>query len=67
MKNTIEEIIRNYGFGISIEGLASNVYIELAKLGYEPCIVNDRYIEVDNVTYQLVKTRSKGHWTVRKF
>lgn len=67
MKNIIEEIIRKYGFGMSIEQLASRVYFDLVALGYKPCIVNDRYIEVDNENYQLIKSRSKGHWTVKTF
>ena len=67
MKNTIEEIIRNYGFGMSVEELASITYCELAKLGYSPCLVNDRYIKAEGTTYQLIKSRSKGHWTVREF
>lgn len=67
MKNTIENIISKYGFGMSVEELASRVYVELLALGYSPCIVNDRYIEVENTTYQLVKSRSKGHWSVREF
>lgn len=67
MKNTIEQITSKFGFGMSIEELASRVYVELAALGFTPCLVNDRYIEVDGTTYQLRKTRSKGHWTVREF
>lgn len=67
MKNEIEKIVLNYGFGISVEELASRVYIELAALGFAPCLVNDRYIEVNGMTYQLRKTRSMGHWTVREF
>lgn len=67
MKNEIEKIVLNYGFGISVEELASRVYIELAAQGFAPCLVNDRYIEVNGTTYQLIKSRSKGHWTVREF
>lgn len=67
MKNTIEEIISKYGFGISVKELASCVYIELAMLGYEPCVVNDLYIRVEDANFQLVKSRSKGHWTVKEF
>lgn len=67
MKNTIENIISKYGFRMSVEEAASRVYVELSTIGYAPCIVNDRYIEIENVTYQLVKSRSKGHWTVREF
>lgn len=66
MMNTIQEIINNYGFGISTKDIASEVYWELEALGYDPCLVNDRYVEVEGITYQLLKTRSKGHWTVKE-
>jgi len=64
MMNTIQNYVNGFGFGISVNELASKIYFKLASLGYDPCIVNDRYIEVDGITYQLRKTRSKGHWTV---
>lgn len=64
MKNTIQNFVNGFGFGISVNELASKTYHKLSSLGFDPCIVNDRYIEVDGITYQLRKTRSKGHWTV---
>jgi hypothetical protein len=67
MKTNIENIVNEYGFGISVKELVRIVYRELAAMGYSPYIVNDRYIGVDEVTYQLCKTRSKGHWTVKAY
>lgn len=67
MLNKLQAVVNGYGFGISVEGLASNVYHELAAAGFHPCIVNDRYVEIEGVTYQFRKTRSKGHWTVVSF
>lgn len=67
MKNTIEEIISKYGFGISVEELAECVYLELRASSHDVCIVNDRYIRVEGANFQLVKSRSKGCWTVREF
>lgn len=67
MMNKLQEMVNNYGFGISVEELASAVYHKLAAAGFKPCIVNDRYIEVEGATYQFRKTRSKGHWTVAVF
>lgn len=64
MLNTIQNITNNFGFGISVNELTSKVYFNLVAMGFKPCIVNDRYIEVDGITYQLRKTRSKGCWTV---
>lgn len=63
MLNTIQNIVNKYGFGISTKDIASEVYWALEALGFDPCIVNERYIAVDGITYQLRKTKSKGHWT----
>ena len=66
MLSKIQSIINKYGFAVSTKSIASEVYWELKALGFSPCIVNDRYIEVDGVMYQLLKTRAKGHWTAKE-
>lgn len=66
MKDKIQAIVNYYGFGISVKELAASVYRILSRIGEDACIVNDRYIMVDGITYQLCKTRSKGHWTVKE-
>ena len=63
MLNNIQNIVNKYGFGISTKDIASEVYWALEAQGFDPCIVNDRYIEVNGITYQLRKTKAKGHWT----
>ena len=67
MEKVIEHIMRNYGFGMSVKEAVNIVYRDLRANGYEVCIVNDRYIEVEDQSFQLLKTRSKGHWTARQF
>lgn len=67
MKNTIEQIIHKFGFGMSVEDLAESVYRELSQTGVKVCIMNERYIKAQNANFQLIKSRSKGHWTVREF
>lgn len=67
MEKVIEHIMQSYGFGMSVKEAAICVYRELRANGYEVCIVNDRYIEVEDQSFQLLKTRSKGHWTVKQF
>lgn len=67
MLNKLQEMANEYGFGISLKDMVSNVYWELEALGFSPYIVNDRYIGLDGVTYQFRKTRTKGHWTVKAF
>lgn len=64
MKNKLQEMVAGYGFGLKVEDLVRRMYWSLVAEGLRPCIVNDRYIEVEGVYYQFKKTRSKGHWTV---
>lgn len=66
MKDKLQEMVSVYGFGISLRALVSEIYHKLAAEGARPCIVNDRYIKVSGITYQLLKTRSKGHWTIKE-
>lgn len=67
MLEKLQALVMGYGFGLSARDIASEVYWALEGQGFDPCIVNDRYIEIDGVTYQFRKTRSKGHWTVVSF
>ncbi len=67
MLNKLQDMVNKYGFGLSVRDLASDIYWELKAEGFNPCIVNERYIEIDGVTYQFRKTRTKGHWTVASF
>lgn len=66
MKDKLQDIVNYYGFGISVKELVSSVYRILSRTGEDVCIVNDRYLKVNGSTYQLRKTRSKGHWTVKE-
>ena len=67
MLNKLQDMVSKYGFGLSVRDLASDIYWALYAEGFKPCIVNERYIEIDGVTYQFRKTRTKGHWTVVSF
>lgn len=67
MKNKLQEVVAGYGFGLTVENLVRQIYWSLVAEGLRPCIVNARYIEVEGITYQFKKTRSKGHWTVVEF
>ena len=67
MMNKLQEMVNKYGFGLAVRDLASDIYWELRAEGLKPCIVNERYIEIDGMTYQFRKTRAKGHWTVVSF
>jgi hypothetical protein len=49
-----------------VKELAAKVYWHLAQAGEHPCIVNERYIGVNGATYQIIKSKAKGHWTVKE-
>lgn len=64
MKNKLQEMVAGYGFGFSVQELVHRVYWSLVAEGLHPCVVNDRYLEIEGITYQFRKTRSKCCWTV---
>lgn len=66
-KETIQNFIDRYGFRISVKDLADLTYTELRMEGFHPCIVNDRYIEVDGTTYLFSKSRKHGRWIAKEF
>lgn len=65
--NAIYEEANKYGFGMSVEEMATKIYGAMNTNGYDACIVNDRYISCNGLNYHLIKTRSKGFWTVKAF
>ena len=67
MRENIQAIVNKFGLGISVQALADEVYNKLALAGENPCILNDRYIEVNGAKFQLVKAKAKGQWIVKEF
>lgn len=65
-KETIQNFIDQYGFRISVKDLADMTYTELAMAGFEPCIINDRYIEVEGKTYLFSKSRKHNRWIAKE-
>ena len=65
--NALYEEANKYGFGMSTEKMISKLYFAMIARGYDVCILNDRYLICDGCNYQLLKTRSKGCWTVKEF
>lgn len=68
---SIQERIQNeadkYGFGISVEKLVVDIYRQLEAQGADICLLNDRYLIAEGRSFQLLKTRKQGRWTVREF
>ena len=65
--NAIYEEANKFGFGMRVEELVGRISSELKLKGYDVCILNDRYLICNGSNYQLLKTRSKGCWTVKEF
>lgn len=63
----LQNFVDGFGFGISVEKLADKAYRQMALLGHDVCLVNDRYLEVDGTTYLFSKSRKHGKWIVKAF
>jgi len=67
MREKIQAIVNNFGLGISVQNLADEVYGKLALAGENPCIVNERYIEVNGEMFKFAKSKAKSQWIVKQF
>ena len=63
----LQNFIDGYGFGISVEKLAEKAYRYMESKGYQVCMVNERYLEVDGTTYLFSKSRKNGRWIAKAF
>lgn len=61
----LQNYVSRFGFGISVRDLASKAYWEMVKIGHDVCILNDRYLIVDGITYLFSKSRKRGGWIVK--
>lgn len=62
----LQEIVNEYGFGITKEKLIEKAYRILEAEGHEVYILNGIYIGIDGYEYQVVKSVRNGFWTVKK-
>ena len=63
----LQNYIEGYGFGISVEKLAEKAYVHMELEGHDVCLINDRYLEVDGITYLFSKSRKHGRWIAKAF
>lgn len=63
----LQNYLDGFGFGISVQKLVVQAYRHMADLGYDTCIVNDRYLEVEGRTYLFSKSRKAGRWIAKEF
>lgn len=63
--NFIQHYLDGFGTGISKEKMVSKVYRYLETFGIHACILNDKYLELENHIYELIRQRSKDSWLVK--
>ena len=63
--NFIQNYLTGFGTGISKEKMVSKVYWFLSFHGINSCILNDKYLEIENHIYEFIRQRSKGSWLVK--
>lgn len=61
----IQNYLSGFGTGISKEKLVSKVYWFLNSHGINSCILNDKYLEIENHTFEFIKKRSTDSWLVK--
>ena len=61
----LQDFVNDFGFGISVQKLAEKAYRQMALIGHDVCILNDRYLIMDGATYMFSKSRKQGGWIVK--
>jgi len=62
----LQQIINEYGFGISKEKLIEKAYRVLEAEGHKAYILNDKYIEIDGYEYQVIKSTKENRWVAKE-
>lgn len=61
----LQEIIDGYGFGISKKKLIEKAYRVLDSEGHDTYIMNDLYIGIDGIEYQIIKSVKENRWIAK--
>ena len=61
----LQNFVNQYGLGLSKENLADAAYDAMKVLGHDVCLLNDKYLIVDGVNYQFIKSRKNNCWIVK--
>lgn len=61
----IQNYINNFGTGISKENMVTKIHRYLIGSGIDNCILNDKYIEVENHIFEFIRKRSINSWLVK--
>lgn len=65
--NELQKFVDGFGLGISKEKLIVKAYRFLEAAGFDCCILNDKYIIIDGVSFQLIKSRKADRWIAKEF
>ena len=65
IKSLIDGYVAGFGTGISKEKIVSNIHRFLCSKSIGNCIINDKYIEVDDCVFEFIRKRSEGKWIVK--
>ena len=63
----IQQITNETRYSSNKVQFVSNLYWNLVAAGLKPCIVNEKYIEIEGVEYQFTNNRREMSYTVSIF
>ena len=63
----LREFCWGWGMDISKEKFVSKAYFAMVALGHECSILNSRYLIMDGVNYEFIKSRKENRWFVKQF
>lgn len=63
----LQKFVDQFGLGISKKELATRAYRTMRAQGRDVCIINEKYVEMDGVDYQFIKSKAQHRWIVKSF
>ena len=63
----LQKFVDQFGLGISKKELTGKAYWAMKAQGHDVCIVNEKYLEMDGVNYQFIKSKAQYRWIVKSF
>lgn len=64
MITKVQNIANETQYNTNKVKFVSALYFNLVAAGLKPCIVNDKYIELDGVSYHFINNRRCRNYTV---
>lgn len=69
MKELLQKEADKYGFTINKKSLANKIYwaVKVGNMNLDTCIINDKYLKINGVYYQFIKSHKENRWIVKEF